>query len=100
MVGYACESIEVSRLRQWLAQIKGTWNDASASMSWSAGVSIANGAAASETISNLVYTIWDMDEKTRKLWPNDAASDNYRYPFIPDPDTQFCSPDFLFKTNP
>ena len=66
-----------------------------------AGVGIANGAPALPTLTNLVQTIRNMSgEKGPRLWPNFAKPDNYYHPMLLNPDTQFCSPGYLFMTNP
>ena len=39
-------------------------------------------------------------EKGPRLWPNFAKPDNYYHPMLLNPDTQFCSPGYLFMTHP
>ena len=106
MVGYACESLGIWHLSQWLSQLFGQPNDESAAMSWAAGVEVAGGAAFDEQTAALATNAWPTaDLKTRRLWPNPAAADNHRteaslsgttydFNFI------FVSPGFLQKGYP
>ena len=78
IIAYTCEGLGVSHLRQYLAQVLGTFNDVTASESWACGVAIANGANRVSSISNLVHQMWiNSDTKTKRLWPNTAPADNH-----------------------
>jgi len=102
MIGYAARKIGVNSLSAWASQLKGSFNDSSATKSWNAGWDIAEGASYDSTVMALVADIWDeADEKNQKLWPNSALPSNYVVPdSFSDPDNQFTSPGFLYMTNP
>jgi hypothetical protein len=102
MIGYAARKIGVNLVSAWFSQLKGSFNDSSATKSWNAGWDIAEGASYDSTVMALVADIWDeADEKNQKLWPNSALPSNYVVPdSFSDPDNQFTSPGFLYMTNP
>jgi hypothetical protein len=101
-VGYAAAKIGVSSWRQSLSQLLGEENDLSASASWDAGVAVAGGTDYGTTVSNLVRNIWNKaDEKNQKLWPNPMPAENHVAPeAVFNFNYVFCSPGFLYMTNP
>ncbi len=96
--GYACQKLEVTPTRMGIAQGIGTTNDESARRSWQAGVAVACGSNRNETISVLVTSVWaKADIKTKRLWPNNSATDNFR-PFFISPNERFTTPGFVEET--
>ena len=96
--GYACQKLEVTPTRMGIAQGIGTSNDESARRSWQAGVAVACGSNRNETVSVLVTSVWDKaDIKTKRLWPNNSPTDNFR-PFFISPNERFTTPGFVEET--
>lgn len=103
MVGYATRKIGVNGFLAWASQLLGTGNDSSASKSWDAGEAVADGTSAyGSAIPSLLDDIWDeADAKNRKLWPNSAVCGNFAPSNeIGNFDLEFCSPGFLYMTDP
>ncbi len=104
LYGYACEKLGVSLALQDMSQGSGTWNDASATSSWLAGVFFAEGMITLDGCAELIAEASWSDsggEKVRKLWPNLAPADNFVTPdCFWDPNTQFTAPGFLYMENP
>jgi hypothetical protein len=105
MVFYSCRKIGVSMTRAWLARVYyGTLDSASATLSWNASQSVADGADYDATVSSLVNNIWIQEastDKSKKLWPNSSPPDNFVEPYYSlDLDREFTSPRFLYMTNP
>jgi hypothetical protein len=104
ILGYAMQKIGASRAKArrgtGLFAITETTDRASVGAGWD----VANGENYNTTVSNLVDYIWTNeaeDDKSRKLWPNPNAPDNYRgsstvTPF--DFNTGYGAPGFLFMT--
>ena len=103
LVAYACERLGIWRLSQWLSQLFGTANDATAAMSWAAGVDVAQGADFAARTALLATNAWPFaDIKTRQLWPNPAPADNHSPARFfndtdCDPNRVFLSPGFLLE---
>ena len=96
--GYACQKLEVTPTRMGIAQGIGTSNDESARRSWQAGVAVACGTNRNEMVSVLVTSVWDKaDIKTKRLWPNNSSTDNFR-PFFISPNERFTTPGFVEET--
>ena len=104
LCGYACEKIGVSQPLQDASQVAGTGNDASASSSWFAGESFAEGLLTLDECAEIIATASWTDsgsEKVRKLWPNLAPADNFVQPALYfNPNTQFTAPGFLYMEDP
>ena len=96
LVGYTTERIGVWGLSMRLSQGIGTSNDESATMSWNAGVSIADGANFDSTTGAVVSNAWSVsDQKERRLWPNSSSADNHTTrTLIRDYNLNFISPGF------
>lgn len=96
LVGYATKRIGVWSVSRALSQGIGTSNDTSATLSWDAGVSVANGAEYDPTVSSMVTNAWRVgDQKVKRLWPNNSESDNHASGLLPiNYNTQFISPGF------
>lgn len=98
MVGYATSSLNVSEWRQSLAQLIGTWNDTTASMSWDCGVLLSGDKTNLESkLGSLVTNAWfHSDNKEKRLWPNLEGASNYsRRSRIINFNRNFCSPGFI-----
>ncbi|MBQ3316306.1 MAG: hypothetical protein IJG70_10185 [Kiritimatiellae bacterium] len=100
MVGYASSLLGIGSTRSSLAQLIGTSNDQSASMSWDAGVNVASGSNFWHTVSNLSHEAWGAaDSKNRRLWPNKNNLDNAGNPiYYTNFNRVFYPPGFLRKT--
>ena len=100
MVGYASSLLGIGSTRSSLAQLIGTSNDRSASMSWAAGVNVASGSNFWHTVSNLSHEAWgESDQKNRRLWPNKNNLDNAGNPiYYTNFNRVFYPPGFLRKT--
>jgi len=97
-VSYATANLEINGGLLWAARIRnGTWDDATASMSWNAGSALAAGGNADTICSGLPQTMWPVsDTKERKLWPNPATADNHVvHSFYNLYDLVFSSPGFI-----
>ena len=103
LVAYACERLGIWHLSQWLSQLFGTANDATASLSWAAGVDVAAGADFTARTALFATNAWPLaDIKTRQLWPNPAPADNHCAARFfndtdRDPNRVFLSPGFLLE---
>lgn len=97
MVGYTAQRIGVWPILQGASQFVGTSNDQAASMSWGAGVEVADGAPFEFTTANLVTNMWSIaEQKERRLWPNLDPATNYRQRNrITNFNLFFCSPGFM-----
>ena len=97
MVGYETTKIGVCKFMQQLSQVIGNWNDDSASLSWDAGVAVANGSNYVEYVSAMVSNSWsEVDGKVGRLWPNALPCDNHvDGDSLTDYNYQFISPGFL-----
>ena len=100
LVGYATTRMGVSASRRWFAQAIGRFNDATATMSWNAGVSLASGAPYEEAVVTLSTAMWPLsDEKERMLWPNLAVQTNHTsWRRIVNFNYSFISPGFTERT--
>ena len=94
LAGYGTESLGVWGVSQWLSQGIGIPNDATAAMSWDAGVSVASGGDFGTTAHSLSTNMWGAaDSKVRRLWPNPVPTDNHTpFSFSFDFNRSFCSP--------
>ena len=99
MVGYASSLLEIGSTKSYLAQLIGTSNDQSATMSWQAGEDVANGSNFWHTVSNLSHEAWGAaDQKNRRLWPNNNHLDNAGNPiYYTNFNRVFYPPGFLRK---
>ncbi len=97
MVGYATTRLGVWRVSQSLSQHIGTGNDASAQMSWDAGVSVANGGDYNAVSASMVTNAWHVsDMKEKRLWPNPTPTDNHTHStIIKNYNFNFISPGFI-----
>jgi len=110
ILGYAMQQIGISRtLAQsgtladptWKKLIEWNFTDMA---SVGAGWDVANGANYGTTVSNLVNTIWaneSADDKSKKLWPNPNAPDNYQGSSTHNGivyNIEYGAPGFLFMT--
>ena len=80
ILGYTMQQIGVSREFARLGTNPFTFEETTDKASVGAGWDVANGADYDTTVANLVNYIWmneDEDDKSRKLWPNPNAPDNY-----------------------
>ena len=96
LVGYTTKRIGVWSVSRGLSQGIGTHNDESASMSWDAGVAVADGADFDSTTGSMVTNAWKVsDQKERRLWPNPSPADNHTTrSLIRDFNLNFISPGF------
>ncbi len=99
MVGYATTRLGVWQFGRNLAQSIGTENDASAQMSWDAGVDVAHGTNYAFAVGNFVTNAWSVsDAKVKALWPNPATADNHTVRnVVTNFNNQFISPGFIEK---
>ena len=103
LVGYASKKIGVFAISAWLSQGIGTRNDASATASFNFGWGLASGTKtySTDTVTMLRENFYNADVKNTRLWPNNAAADNYvAGSALGDYNTQFISPGFTEMTSP
>ncbi len=103
LIAYASQKIGVSEEdMQTAREYLRTPDDASAALSWAAGVAVAAGADYGTTVSNMTRTAFlSREPKSIGLWPNLPALDN-AYDGMPprygyQPNLYFYSPAFLFR---
>lgn len=109
LTGYVAEKFGAYEWEHDFGQWFGTANDISAQHSWNTGRGIATSNDFNTATQTLVKELWsttDDEGKTRRLWPNVNATDNYS-PEAPlslpwneiDYDHNFYSPQFLNGIN-
>jgi hypothetical protein len=104
ILGYAMRQIGASREKARRGTGLFTFTETTDRASVGAGWDVANGESYATTVSILVDYIWTHEEegdKSRKVWPNPNAPDNYKGSssnIVFDYNLWYGAPGFLFKT--
>lgn len=100
LVAYETKRVGVWGFLRWLARHHyGSGEDDAAGVSWAAGTDVAEGANFSAALLSMTANMWPVaDEKERRLWPNDASTDNHvERSFYLDYNYNFVSPGFITR---